>query len=110
MMKVEGRVCGLNLSESFVVDVSKLCNMKRLNLSGCEGLLDISKLGNVKSLNILNCPNVIDVCNLAKLKILTIGSNNDRYECKITDVASLSTVHTLKICGLSINDVCSLKN
>ena len=62
----------INLKGSWILDdISKLGNVKELNLERCNQIKDISKLGNQIYLNLCGCDRITNVDNLGKTVFLT---------------------------------------
>ena len=78
----------INLSNTYIIDVSQLGNCHTLNLSNTK-VSDVSQLGNCHTLN-LSYTKVIDVSQLGNCHTLNLSST------KVIDVSQLGNCHTLK--------------
>jgi hypothetical protein len=95
----------LILSNTLVVEVNCLKNVRSLNLRGCP-VKHVSELGNVRYLNLSHCTKLTDVSALGNVYDL------DLTDCQqLTDVSALTNNHILKIsfCKLII-DISTARN
>ena len=92
----------IDLSKSYIKNVSNLGNVRTLDLSR-TGVVDVSELGNVNILN-LSATKVTDVSNLGNLHTL------DLSETIVTNVTNLGNLHTLDLSYTEVTDVGNLGN
>ncbi len=82
----------VGLHTSRLRDVSFLCNLRRLDLSGCKNVSDVSCLGRIHTLNLSRCVGVVEVNMLQHVYNLNISHNPN-----IRDISGLGQVHSLDI-------------
>jgi hypothetical protein len=99
-------VMEINLSESPIVDVAPLRNIRRIQLRHCLHLEDVSSLHNVYEVNLDGCFNITDVSALGNVHILNLS-----YCGKLSDVSALGKVRSLDLSYcISVVDVSALSN
>ncbi len=94
----------VDLTDSFVVDVSVFGSVHTLILNRCDRIADVSALGAVRILYLSQCSLVRDVSALGRVHFLTIA-----FCPQIVDVSALGGVYSLTITGChNISDISAL--
>jgi hypothetical protein len=92
------------LTRTYISDISKLGNVKELNLYDCRNISDFSILGKQELLNV-SYTNISDISHLGNVNKLDI------QHCKnITDFSILGKQEVLNVSNTNISDISNLGN
>jgi hypothetical protein len=93
----------LSLAKTEIIDVSRLGNVKKLDLSHCLEVVDVSALGHVRELNLSHCSKITDFSRLGQAGqlILDLSHTNITHTNNLADVCQLNLSNCKNLVDIS---------